>query len=934
MDIGTNSPASPLLDAALGYSLLGWRIIPLHSFVDGCCTCEQATCGSPAKHPLTANGVHDATTDEKIIRRWWAETQGIANVGIATGADSGLVVLDVDAKSGGQQSLANLEQTHGRLPLTPTASTGGGGAHYYFRCPKGTSVGNRSGIRPGLDVRGDGGYVVAAPSIHSSGRAYAWAVAPDTPLAEIPPWLLNLMLGKTVATAVQQPLANQTTTLVVQPAMDDLSTAPGAGEGQRNDTLCRLVGAHLGRGDEAEDILALAIEWAKRCSPPMPENEVERTVKSLASKHDRTTLFVRSQGNGDGEFEGMPLPEAPPWPVLGEAAYHGLAGAIVKTLGPETEADPVALLLSFLVCFGNAVGRKPHYLVEGDTHHGNLFVGVVGASGEGRKGTSLGRALRLFEGIDGDWLKKCQSTGLSSGEGLIWAVRDRIEGLEPIKEKGQIVGYQDVIRDPGVDDKRLIVVEPELAQALRVLSREGNTLSPVIRAAWDRGDLRTLTKNSQAKSTDAHISILGHITLPELRKYLRDTEMSNGFANRFLWALVKRSKLLPDGGRQLDLEPLKQRLAEAHKVASRTDRVVRSPAAQELWRSLYPALTAGTSGLAGAATGRGEAQTLRLSLLYALLDGKSVIDVPHLHAAHAVWCYCKASARIIFGQEEEDPLQRLLLDIIKAQSGINRKGLYKATNGHIPAATLMAALVAIRDRGLVRCEVASTGGRPAERWYPCEQTSKGHGDAVPCDAGLSSFARSLPAAPQRPNPQPKATEPNMPDKTPPTDADAEPAAAVDQPLVRTAAASPEAAALTKPMSLTDLFNALNELGGRLVRHGDAVAVETGGKPVPPEVEAALVTHQQALAQRLPLAAEEAAKPQPAAEPVSEPDDKATMTPERFFMLCKTPEGREELTKWHAKSVAARLTSAESAAQADRDRPGTGDQAESSQNGAG
>jgi putative DNA primase/helicase len=131
------------LDAALGYSLLGWRIIPLHSFVDGCCTCEQATCGSPAKHPLTANGVHDATTDEKIIRRWWAETQGIANVGIATGADSGLVVLDVDAKSGGQQSLANLEQTHGRLPLTPTASTGGGGAHYYFRCPKGTSVGNR-----------------------------------------------------------------------------------------------------------------------------------------------------------------------------------------------------------------------------------------------------------------------------------------------------------------------------------------------------------------------------------------------------------------------------------------------------------------------------------------------------------------------------------------------------------------------------------------------------------------------------------------------------------------------------------------------------------------------------------------------------------------------------------------------------------------------
>ena len=189
-------------------------------------------------------------------------------------------------------------------------------------------------------------------------------------------------------------------------------------------------------------------------------------------------MFVRSQGDG-GEFETLPLPEAPQWPALGEAAYHGLAGEIVRTLEPETEADPVALLLSFFVCFGNAVGRKPHYLVEGDTHHGNLFAGLVGASGEGRKGTSLGRALRLFDGIDGDWSKKCLSTGLSSGEGLIWAVRDRIEGLEPIKEKGQIVGYQDVVRDPGVDDKRLLVVEPELAQRCACLAGKETRYRPL-----------------------------------------------------------------------------------------------------------------------------------------------------------------------------------------------------------------------------------------------------------------------------------------------------------------------------------------------------------------------------------------------------------------------------------------------------------------------
>jgi hypothetical protein len=747
MSTNNKKQISPLLLAAIQYAVQGWCIVPLHSFFGGGCTCEKPGCGSPAKHPLTPNGVHAATTDETTIRRWWAEAQGLANVGIATGQNSGLVVVDVDAKSGGIMTISRLENAHGKLPRTPTAETGGGGRHYYFRYPDGECISNRAGILPGIDVRGDGGYVVAPPSRHVSGNHYAWAVPPETPLADLPAWLLELIVGKSFVGADVLPLpACRATTLVVQPATDDLATHPGSSEGKRNATLCTLAGAHLARSEDAKVITALALAWAERCSPPMPQGEVIRTIKSLSEKHQQTTLFVRAQANGDGgDFEQLPLPESPPWPALGEAAYHGLAGEIIRTLEPESEADPIAILLSFIVCFGNIVGRTPHYLVEGDKHHGNLFLTLVGASGTGRKGTSLGRVLQLFDGVE-DWSKSCLSTGLSSGEGLIWAVRDRIEGMEPIKEQGKIVGYQDVVRDAGVEDKRLLVIEPELAQALRVLSREGNTLSPTLRAAWDRGDLRTLTKNNQSRATDAHISILGHITLPELNKYLRDTEMFNGFANRFLWGMVKRSKLLPDGGKELDLQPLKQRLAEAYKVASRIEQMTRSPAAQELWRSLYPALTAGGSGLAAAATGRGEAQTLRLSLLYALLDGKSVIDVPHLQAAHAVWCYCRSSAHIIFCQAQEDPLERLLLNIIGLQPGINRKGLHKATGGHLPAAALMAALVAVRDRGLVRCETAATGGRPAERWYPsCERTNKGSGNASAVGSGLSSFARNQPS---------------------------------------------------------------------------------------------------------------------------------------------------------------------------------------------
>src|SRR5262249_4622879 len=138
---------------------------------------------------------------------------------------------------------------------------------------------------------------------------------------------------------------------------------------------------------------------------------------------------------------------------------------------------------------------------------------------------------------DKEWVKNCNSSGLSSGEGLIWQVRDPIEKHEPIKQKGRVIDYQDVITDKGVDDKRLLIVEPEFALVLKTASCDGNTLSAIIRQAWDDGNLRSLTKSSPARATDAHISIIGHITKDELRRYLEDTETANGFANRFLLLL-------------------------------------------------------------------------------------------------------------------------------------------------------------------------------------------------------------------------------------------------------------------------------------------------------------------------------------------------------------------------------------------------------------
>ncbi|HZT66102.1 MAG TPA: phage/plasmid primase, P4 family [Acidimicrobiales bacterium] len=182
---------SSQLEAALAYGRRGWAVLPLHSpGPGGRCSCGNSDCSSIAKHPRTAHGKDDASSDPSRLAAWWRSWPA-ANVGIRTGAECDLVVLDVDVDKGGPESLTALEGAHGLLPTTLTVRTGSGGEHRYFRHP-GEPIRNDAGrkLGAGLDVRGDGGYIVAPPSIHATGCAYEW-VDPGAPLAELPDWLLE-----------------------------------------------------------------------------------------------------------------------------------------------------------------------------------------------------------------------------------------------------------------------------------------------------------------------------------------------------------------------------------------------------------------------------------------------------------------------------------------------------------------------------------------------------------------------------------------------------------------------------------------------------------------------------------------------------------------------------------------------------------------------
>jgi hypothetical protein len=346
-------------------------------------------------------------------------------------------------------------------------------------------------------------------------------------------------------------------------------------------------------------------------------------------------------------------------------------------------------------------------------------VALVGETSKGRKGTSWGHVRRLFEQVDPGWTKNCIQGGLSSGEGLIWAVRDSIEKSEPIREKKKITGYQTVVVDEGISDKRLLVYESELANVLRVIQREGNTLSAILRNAWDGQPLTALTKNSLAKSTGAHISIVGHVTRDELTRYMDRTELANGLANRFLWIATRRSKILPEGGGTVDYEPLVPKLAQAIAFARQTGEAQRDAQARAIWAQVYGKLSDGKPGIFGAATARAESHVMRLSVLYALLDQSPMVRAEHLRAALALWEYAEATAHWVWGDAIGDEVTDTLVCGLQTagDAGLSRTNIWGLFDQHITKRQLEKSLTSLLEKNVIKRESVKTSGRPTEKWY-------------------------------------------------------------------------------------------------------------------------------------------------------------------------------------------------------------------------
>lgn len=709
------------------------------------------------KRPLTTHGFQDASTDPKQVEQWFTKFPH-ADIGIPLGKISGLATLDLDVKNGkkGYDKVPDWESLSRLRMRTPS-----GGAQVFFKHEPGIPSQNNGDY----EVKSDGTYtIVPAPD---SGRTWLDLELPDAfdalppfaaarkyviekdPVVAVKPTPDWLLLRLSDGLAVGLGVSNNPDDLPMDTSDEDVLLALGHINPHE---LSYMDWASVGGalydhfGEAGYKHFEKWSDWSREKYGTQSQSPRRqwRGCRTMTAFHVGTIFhFADKQGQDWRSNREVPEPKdeepstQPPkivepeaeheveetstWPVLHADAMRGPAWEIVKLIEPDTEADPIAIYFQLLVAFGNAVGRDFYYRIEGDQHHCNEYVCVAGETSRGRKGTSWGRVREVIDTLFEGWAETCARGGLSSGEGLINQVRD------PMTKRDK--DGNEVVIDEGAPSKNFCALETEFAQLLSVMERQGNTISPIFRNAWDGTTLRTMTRQSPLKATNAHVSCVGHITISELKSKLTATEAASGFGNRILFVVVRRSKELPFGGRNtVEIEQfvgsIKGQLNKSIGLCGRERigapfAVTMTEASRELWAGgMYSKLTADVPGLLGSLVSRSEAHTIRLAMILALFEGNRMIDVSHLRAAFALVTYVHDSAKFIFGYSLGDPVADRINEALQSvyPQGMTRTSISVLFGKNLPSSVLGQAL-----QKLLKLDWASPTGSKGksggESWF-------------------------------------------------------------------------------------------------------------------------------------------------------------------------------------------------------------------------
>src|SRR6185437_11937216 len=336
------SVKSQLISTAQWYGRAGFPVFPIHWPEQDGCSCRKSDCPSPAKHPLTPHGFQDASQDRAMITEWWSRWPA-ANIGLTTGTPSGLLVVDIDPRNGGDRSLQTVIAKNGNLPATAQQFTGGGGRHFFFRYSGGRVP---KTLAEGIDLKGDGGYVVIAPSRHCSGGDYRWAGEEGKEsllrLAEAPDWLQ---------------------TFIATPKNDGPHPEPKNvdgkfGKGQRNNRLTSLAGTiqRCGMAPEAIET-ALLEENQQNCDPPLPDGEVRRIVASVG-RYAPITVSVSVSSNDDWPEPASLKLELPPVEPFDLELLPRSLRPLVRDVSERMQAPADFMAAAAVVGLAASIGRR------------------------------------------------------------------------------------------------------------------------------------------------------------------------------------------------------------------------------------------------------------------------------------------------------------------------------------------------------------------------------------------------------------------------------------------------------------------------------------------------------------------------------------------------------------------------------------------------
>lgn len=619
-----------------------------------------------------------------------------SNFAFLTGETNDFIVIDVDKKNGGLDTIEVLKENGFDLFKLSSfiVKSGGGGYHFYFKYDPSLEVKNKA-TKVGIDIRTNGGIIVSPYSIHENGNFYE-IITENKEVLEVAELTY---LAESFFILLERLNNEKSEKNILKKDFDNFDNSPFRQndntfiEGQRNDQVFKYLCKRSSEFTNYKSFKQFGFFINKtKCKPPLLDSEIEGIIKNVFQNY-------RSSDS---------IQEIP------KEAYIGPLGEFILELSDYVEPCKESLLIQSLVVLGNLFNKKFYMGISGNKLHTNMFAIILGKTSKARKGTSKRIVETILRDIWGDELKNRIKRGLSSGEGLIYSLRDPIYGVKE-NNKGE---QKPVLLDQGVENKNAIFYEEEFSRVLKSSKRDTNNITEVIREAYDSGNLSVLTRNNPLTATNTNVSIIAQSTIEEFKNTLKGVDCDNGFYNRFVFCKASRAHVIPHTLSPIEIEGYSEFKTKMLKVKSFIEltsdlEMTYSKDAMVLWEKYYLE-TAYSDDKNGNLKGRSEDQLQKIAIIYAISECSKIIETRHLLASKTILDYCHQTIDHVFsGNKSEDHINNKVLRYLRLNSNVSRSKIIKDV---FKNKIKKLELDQIRDRLLEKHQIDITQDDNTEIW--------------------------------------------------------------------------------------------------------------------------------------------------------------------------------------------------------------------------